>query len=113
MTDTIFAKIIRGEIPCEILYQDDLCIAFNDIAPQAPVHILIIPKKSITQINQAQEEDKNMLGHLLLTAKKIAEDQGIAEGYRLVINNGESGGQSVFHLHLHLIGGKKLGWPSL
>jgi histidine triad (HIT) family protein len=113
MTDTIFGKIIRGEIPAEILYQDDLCIAFNDIAPQAPVHILIIPKKSITQINQAQEEDKNMLGHLLLTAKKIAEDQGIAEGYRLVINNGESGGQSVFHLHLHLIGGKKLGWPSL
>ena len=113
MSDTIFEQIIRGEIPCTKVYEDEQCLAFNDIAPQAPVHILIVPKKHIPQINQAQAEDQELLGHLLLVAKKIAEDQCIAEGYRLVINNGESGGQSVFHLHLHLIGGKTLGWPSL
>jgi len=109
--DTIFGKIIRREIPADIVYEDDLAIAFRDIAPQAPVHIVVIPKKPIPTIADAQPEDRDLLGHLLLTAKLVAEQAGLANGYRVVINNGSDGGQTVFHLHLHILGGRSLGWP--
>lgn len=105
MTDTIFSKIIAGDIPADRLYDDEHCIAINDINPQAPVHILVIPKKSIPKLSDADESDQLMLGHLLLVAKKLAADMGIADGFRLIINNGDKGGQTVFHLHLHLMGG--------
>jgi len=111
MTDTIFQKIIDGDLPADIVYEDELCLAFRDINPIAPTHILIVPKRSISQLNQATNEDQTLLGHLLLTANTIAAQENIAAGYRVIINNGESGGQSVFHLHLHLIGGKTLTWP--
>ncbi len=112
MTDTIFQKIIDGDIPADKVYEDQLCLAFRDINPIAPTHILIIPKESITQLNQATAANKELLGHLLLTANTIAEQENIADGYRVILNNGTSGGQSVFHLHLHLIGGKQLTWPN-
>lgn len=105
MTDTIFSKIIAGDIPADRLYDDEHCIAINDINPQAPVHILVIPKKSISKLSDADESDQPMLGHLLLVAKKLADDMGIADGFRLIINNGDKGGQTVFHLHIHLMGG--------
>jgi histidine triad (HIT) family protein len=113
MTDTVFQQIIDKNIPADIIFEDDLCIAFNDINPQAPHHILLIPKKSISQLSQAKPEDKDLLGHLLLTAHKIANEKGIGDGYRVIINNGEKGGQTVFHLHVHLIGGRQLNWPNL
>jgi histidine triad (HIT) family protein len=109
--DTIFGKIIRREIPADIVYEDDLAIAFRDIAPQAPVHIVVIPKQPIPKIADAQPEDRDLLGHLLLTVKLVAEQAGLANGYRVVINNGSDGGQTVFHLHLHILGGRSLGWP--
>ena len=105
MTDTIFSKIIDGDIPADRIYDDEHCIAINDINPQAPVHILVIPKKSIPKLSDADESDESMLGHLLLVAKKLADQLGIADGFRLVINNGDKGGQTVFHLHIHLMGG--------
>jgi histidine triad (HIT) family protein len=110
--DTIFGKIIRREIPANIVYEDDLCLAFTDVNPQAPTHILIIPKKPIPKLSDAAPEDKELLGHLLLTVKQVAEQAGLAEnGYRVVINTGTDGGQTVFHLHLHLLGGRGLAWP--
>ncbi len=109
--DTLFGKIIRKEIPADIVYEDDLCLAFRDIQPVAPVHVLIIPKQYIPQLSLAGEEDQALLGHLLLTVKKVAEQLGIAEGYRVVINNGEKGGQTVFHMHVHLIGDRPMQWP--
>lgn len=109
--DTIFGKIIRRDIPADIVYENELCLAFRDVNPQAPVHILIIPKKAIPQLSAATAEDQNLLGHLLLTAKHIAEEVGLKKGYRLVINNGEDGGQTVYHLHCHLLGDRALGWP--
>ncbi len=111
MSETIFSKIIRREIPADIVYEDDLAIAFKDIAPQAPVHIIIIPKKSISQLSAAEAEDEALLGHLLLTAKLVAQQVGLVNGYRLVINNGSDGGQTVYHLHLHILGGREMGWP--
>jgi len=112
MSETIFTKIINREIPADIIYEDELCLAFNDIQPQAPVHFLIIPKKPIATINDMAEEDKPLLGHLFWTAKKLAAEQGFAEdGYRVVMNCNEYGGQSVYHIHLHLLAGKPLGWP--
>ncbi|HBE18883.1 MAG TPA: histidine triad nucleotide-binding protein [Cyanobacteria bacterium UBA11149] len=111
MSETIFSKIIRREIPADIVYEDDLAIAFKDIAPQAPVHIIIIPKKPIPQIAAAETEDEALLGHLLLTAKKVAAQVGLTNGYRLVINNGSDGGQTVYHLHLHILGGRQMEWP--
>ena len=110
-SDTILGKIIRREIPADIIYEDELCLAFRDVNPQAPVHILIIPKKDIPQLSAATIEDQNLLGHLLLTAKQIADQVGLNKGYRLVINNGEDGGQTVYHLHCHLLGDRALGWP--
>lgn len=111
MSETIFSKIIRKEIPADIVYEDDLTIAFRDIAPQAPVHILVIPKKPIPQLAAAESEDHALMGHLLLTAKRVAQELGLDNGYRLVINNGADGGQTVDHLHLHILGGRPMMWP--
>ena len=109
---TIFTKIINREIPADIIYEDDEVLAFNDINPQAPIHILIIPKKEIKTINDIHSEDTAIIGKLFLIAKKIAKQVDISEdGYRLVMNCNEYGGQSVYHIHLHLIGGRKLSWP--
>ena len=110
MSKTIFAKIINREIPAEIVYEDDIALAFNDISPQAPTHILVVPKKAISQLSDASEEDQNLLCHLLLVAKKIAKEKNI-EHYRLVINNGTDAGQTVFHVHIHILAGRVFGWP--
>jgi histidine triad (HIT) family protein len=110
--DTIFGKIIRREIPASIVYEDDLCLAFRDIAPQAPVHILVIPKKPIPSLADAAPEDKEVLGHILLLIQQIADQEGLADkGYRVVTNIGTDGGQTVFHLHFHLLGGRAMQWP--
>ncbi|ANV84899.1 histidine triad nucleotide-binding protein [Picosynechococcus sp. PCC 7003] len=111
MSDTIFGKIIRREIPADIVYEDDLVLAFRDVNPQAPVHILVIPKKPISMLTAADDTDQALLGHLLLTVKKIAHQENLDKGYRVVINTGEDGGQTVFHLHLHLLGDRPLAWP--
>tara|TARA_B100000700_G_C14795478_1_gene738011 strand:- start:553 stop:894 length:342 start_codon:yes stop_codon:yes gene_type:complete len=108
--ETIFSKILKGEIPCEEIYQDEYCLAFKDVAPQAPVHILIIPKKPIESLRSAVEEDKELLGHLLLVSKTITGQLGLND-WRTVINTGEEAGQTVFHLHIHVIAGRKLEWP--
>lgn len=108
--ETIFSKIIRGEIPANIVFQDDIVTAFCDISPQAPTHILIIPNKLIPTVNDVTAEDEQVLGHLFVVAAKIAQQEGIAEdGYRLVMNCNKHGGQEVFHIHMHLLGGKPLG----
>ncbi|MEB3267868.1 MAG: histidine triad nucleotide-binding protein [Leptolyngbya sp.] len=110
--DTIFGKIIRREISADIVHEDDVCLAFRDVSPQAPTHVLVIPKKPIPKLADAGPEDKEILGHMLLTVKDLAEGLGIAEdGYRVVINTGQNGGQTVFHLHMHLLGGRSLQWP--
>jgi histidine triad (HIT) family protein len=111
MSETIFSKIIRREIPADIVYEDDLALAFRDVHPQAPVHILIIPKRVIVSIDQVSTADAALLGHLLLTVKRVATLEGLNEGYRVVINTGKDGGQTVFHLHLHLLGKRALAWP--
>ncbi|MBW4564769.1 MAG: histidine triad nucleotide-binding protein [Mojavia pulchra JT2-VF2] len=110
-TETIFSKIIRREIPADIVYEDDLALAFKDVNPQAPVHILVIPKKPIAKLADAESQDHALLGHLLLTVKRVAEQAGLENGYRVVINTGDDGGQTVYHLHLHILGGRALGWP--
>lgn len=109
--DTIFGKIIRREIPADIVYEDDIALAFRDVNPQAPVHILVIPKKPLPKLADAESQDHAMLGHLLLTVKRVAEQVGLTNGYRVVINNGDDGGQTVNHLHLHILGGRHLKWP--
>jgi histidine triad (HIT) family protein len=107
---TIFSKIVQGEIPADIVYQDDQVTAFKDIQPQAPVHILIIPNKEIPTVNDLTADDEQLVGHLFTVAAKIAKDQGVAQdGYRLLVNCNRDGGQEVFHLHLHLFGGRPLG----
>ncbi|MBT8124872.1 MAG: histidine triad nucleotide-binding protein [Gammaproteobacteria bacterium] len=111
MQETIFDKIISKEIPAEIVYEDDQCLAFKDVNPQAPVHILIIPKKSIAKIADADVQDQNILGYLMLKAGEIADELGVKDAFRLVINNGEGAGQTVFHLHIHLLAGRALTWP--
>ena len=109
---TIFSKIINKEIPAKIVYEDDDILAFEDIAPKAPIHILIIPKKEIKTLNDIDEQDANLIGRLTIVAKKIAADKDIAEdGYRLVMNCNDYGGQTVYHIHLQLLGGRKLFWP--
>ncbi|PZD73643.1 Purine nucleoside phosphoramidase [Acaryochloris thomasi RCC1774] len=110
-SETLFSKIIRREIPADIVYEDDLAIAFRDITPQAPTHILVIPKKPIPRVSEAEADDQALLGHLLLTVKKVAEQESLAQGYRVVINNGSDGGQTVDHLHLHILGGRQMKWP--
>ena len=109
--NTIFGKIIRREIPADIVYEDEHCLAFRDVNPQAPTHVLLIPKKEIPRLVDAGDEDAAVLGHLMLTAGKVARQLGVADAFRLVANNGADAGQSVFHLHLHLIAGRKLTWP--
>jgi histidine triad (HIT) family protein len=110
--NTIFGKIIRGEIPSDKVYEDDRALAFKDINPAAPVHILVIPKEHIVNLLDAEEDHAELLGHLMLVAAKVAREQGLEEdGFRLVANNGAGVGQTVFHLHLHIIGGRSLSWP--
>jgi histidine triad (HIT) family protein len=109
---TIFQKIIDREIPAKFVHEDDLCVALRDVNPQAPVHVLIIPKKPLARVGEATTADQALLGHLLLTAAAVAKKLGVADsGYRLVINNGRDGGESVPHLHVHLLGQRPLGWP--
>ncbi len=110
--DTIFGKIIRGEVPANKVYEDDDVLAFEDINAAAPTHILVIPKKHIVNLFDAEEEDAELLGKLMLTAKNVAIDQGLEEdGFRLVVNNGAGVGQSVFHIHVHVLGGRNFSWP--
>jgi len=113
MSETIFGKIIAGEIPAPKVFEDEHCIVINDIQPQAPVHLLVIPRRPIPRLVDATVEDQALLGHLLLVARQVAEEQGIGEGFRLIINNGQGGGQTVFHLHLHVMGGKTMAEGSL
>lgn len=108
---TLFEKIISRDIPADIVYEDELCIAFRDVAPQAPLHVLLVPKIVITKLSESTTNEQNLLGHLMLMAPKIAEQEGHTDAFRLVINNGAKAGQSVFHLHLHIIAGRELNWP--
>jgi histidine triad (HIT) family protein len=107
----LFCKIVEGSIPSTAVYQDELCYAFADLHPQAPVHILIAPREHIGSVAEAVEDDRPLLGHLLWAAAEIARAKGLANGYRVVVNTGEDGGQTVEHLHLHLLGGRALAWP--
>ena len=112
MGKTIFQKIIDREIPADSVYEDDVCIAFRDIDPQAPIHCLIVPKKVIPRLSEAEAEEGALLGHLLLTVAKVAKKLGVSEtGFRTVINCGKDGGETVPHLHVHLLGGRSLQWP--
>jgi histidine triad (HIT) family protein len=109
---TIFSKIIAKEIPARIAYEDDRCLAFHDVHPQAPTHILVIPKKEIPRVAAVTAEDEPLLGHLIQVAQAVAKQEGLGEtGFRLVINNGPDGGETVPHLHVHLLGGRAMGWP--
>jgi histidine triad (HIT) family protein len=109
---TIFTRIINREIPAKIVYEDELCLAFEDIAPQAPTHVLLIPKREVASLDALDEQDAALAGHLLLVARRVARELGVAEsGYRLVTNIGRDGGQSVDHLHFHLLAGRPLTWP--
>ena len=108
----VFCRIISKKIPSKIVYEDDLVTAFEDVNPQAPVHTLVVPKKHIPDIHSMTEADRDLVGHLFLTAKKIAEDGGLdSKGYRMVINNGAGAGQTVFHVHLHVLSGRHFSWP--
>jgi len=108
---TIFKRIIDKEIPANIVFEDDKCLAFRDVNPQAPVHVLVIPRKEISSLANATDEDSHLLGHLLSTARRLAVDLKLAHGYRVVINCGPDAGQTVDHLHVHILGGRSLGWP--
>lgn len=108
---TLFGKIVRREIPADIVYEDDLCLAFRDINPQAPTHVLLIPKREIDRLSSAAAGDQALLGHLMLAAGKVAKQLGVGDAFRLVINNGAQAGQTVFHLHVHILAGRKLDWP--
>jgi histidine triad (HIT) family protein len=108
--DTIFGRILRGEIPCDQVYADERCLAFRDVVPQAPVHVLVIPREPIARLDEAGEEHAALLGHLLLVAARVARQEGL-QGFRTVINSGVEAGQTVFHLHVHVIGGRPLAWP--
>ncbi|HIB26392.1 MAG TPA: histidine triad nucleotide-binding protein [Candidatus Marinimicrobia bacterium] len=112
MNECLFCKMVSGDIPCEKVYENELILSFRDIDPKAPTHILIIPKKHIETLNEINENDQDLLGELLLMAKKIAKDEGIdASGYRTVFNCNADGGQTVFHIHMHLLGGRLMAWP--
>jgi histidine triad (HIT) family protein len=108
---TIFKRILDREIPADIVYEDDLCLAFRDVAPKAPTHVLLIPKKEIPAVNDLTAEDQQLAGHLLLVAGRVAEQLELNNGYRLVVNCGPDAGQAVNHLHIHILGGRPLGWP--
>lgn len=110
--DTIFGKILRKEIPCDFIYEDEKCVAFHDINAQAPVHFLVIPREPISMLSKVQDDHAPLLGHMLIAGKKVAEKLGLGpDGYRVVINNGVHGAQSVYHLHMHFIGGRQMKWP--
>ncbi|XP_003390151.1 PREDICTED: histidine triad nucleotide-binding protein 1-like [Amphimedon queenslandica] len=110
--DTIFGKILKGEIPCKFIYEDEQCVAFDDVSPQGPTHFLVIPRKAISKLDDVTRDDEQLLGHMLLVAKKVAiEIKNLDKGYRVVINNGTEGAQSVYHLHIHVIGGRQMEWP--
>jgi len=112
MSDNIFTKILAKQIPATVVYEDERVLAFRDIHPQAPVHVLIVPKKEIPRVSEAVAEEESLLGHLLRTAAEVARREGVeTTGYRLVINNGRDAGEAVPHLHVHLLGGRSLGWP--
>ena len=112
MMSTIFSKIIAREIPARIAYEDDLCLAFHDISPQAPIHFLVIPKKEIARVAETTPADEPLLGHLIRVAQSVAKQEGLHDtGFRLVINNGPDGGETVPHLHVHVLGGRPLAWP--
>lgn len=113
MTETIFSKIIKGDIPASKIYEDEHCIAINDISPRAPIHILVIPRKAIPRLVDASAEDKALMGHLMWVAGEIARQKGISDAFRLVVNNGKGAGQTVFHLHLHILGGTAFSDKSL
>ena len=108
--DTIFGRILSGQIPCDEVYSDNQCLAFRDIEPQAPVHVLVIPRKPLPSLNETLPEDGELLGHLILVANRVARQEGLND-WRIVINSGEGAGQTVFHLHVHVIGGRPLAWP--
>lgn len=108
---TIFSKVIKREIPADIVYEDELCLAFRDINPQAPTHVLLIPKQALAKLSDAGSGEQALLGHLMVTAGKIARQLGVSDAFRLVVNNGAEAGQSVFHLHLHILGGRPFRWP--
>ena len=111
MAETIFQKIINREIPADIVYEDDQCLAFRDVAPQAPSHILVIPRKAIPSIDQLADEDSVLMGHMWSVIRDLARELGLADGYRVVVNCGSDGGQTVDHLHFHLLGGRQMKWP--
>ena len=110
MGDTIFGRIARGEMSADVVYEDDRAIAIRDITPQAPTHILVIPRQPIERLSRAEDGDAALLGHLLLVARKVAADEGL-EDFRVVVNDGAGAGQTVFHLHVHVLGGRPMGWP--
>lgn len=110
MAETLFSKIIQRQIPADIIYEDDLALAFRDINPQAPVHFLVIPKKPIAKLSDAVDEDQALLGYLLLVANKVAAQEGLTD-FRLNVNNGAGASQTVFHLHIHVLGGRPFSWP--
>ena len=108
---TIFEKIMDGEIPGDFVHQDEHCVAIRDIDPQAPTHLLVIPRKPIPRIGEATAEDQPLVGHLLLMARAVAAREGLSDGFRIVINNGPQGGEAVPHLHVHVLGGRQMAWP--
>ncbi|KAJ7335100.1 hypothetical protein JRQ81_013041 [Phrynocephalus forsythii] len=108
---TVFRRILDGSLPAKFLYEDDQCVAFRDAAPQAPVHFLVIPRRPIPRISRVDETDAQLLGHLLVVAAKVAKAEGLSEGYRVVVNDGKDGAQSVYHLHFHVLGGRQMRWP--
>ena len=110
MSDTIFGKIARGELPTELVYEDDRAVAFQDLNPQAPTHLLVIPRKPIARLSTSGDEDAELLGHLLVVARRVAAQAGLSD-FRLVVNDGAGAGQTVFHLHVHVLGGRPFGWP--
>jgi histidine triad (HIT) family protein len=111
MADTLFSKIINRQIPADIVYEDELCLAFNDVNPQAPVHILLVPKKPLDMLSSAATEDEQLLGHMLLAVGKITRELKLDGAFRLVVNNGKDAGQTVFHLHMHIMAGRPFRWP--
>lgn len=111
MADTIFKKIIDKEIPANIVHEDDRCLAFHDVSPQAPTHVLVIPKKPIESIDDLADDDAALVGHMWVVIRNLASELGLGDGYRVVVNCGRDGGQSVDHLHFHLLGGRSLKWP--
>lgn len=113
MSETIFAKIVSGEIPTDFVYEDEHCVAINDINPLAPVHVLVIPRKPVVMLSEASAEDQALLGHLMLVVGKVAAQLGVSEGFRLMVNNGEAAGMTVPHLHLHILAGRSMSEGSL